>query len=325
MPSLRSFALTLAPLVIVGAVYRLTLWETPAIQGAVLLPDVELMPALPAPANSGQELSAACEHVARELRKHLNPDCRVIVRVPFVLGGDLPESELDRYHAETIVPTARALSVAYVDREPNQPITLLLFAVEASYHEHAQRLDGRRVVDYHGYYEREQRRALLNIATGAGTLAHELTHAWVHSDFERMPEWFDEGLAALHEESEFSADGLQLIGHVNWRLYYLLEALAADQLEPLAGLVALGKVRGGHEAVDYAHARYVCLYLQQRGLLPAFYRKFRSSVDTDPTGERTLCRLLNVDSLAEVDDDFREWILSLQPANLPSGRASASN
>jgi hypothetical protein len=240
----------------------------------------------------------------------------VIIRPPCVLGGNLSEAALDRHYADTIVPTARALFVSYVDREPTQPITLLLFAGDAAYRQHAQRLDGRHTVNYHGYYLREQRRALLNVATGRGTLAHELTHACVHEDFQRMPEWFDEGLAALHEESEFSADGLRLIGQTNWRLYYLLEALAHDELPPLAALVTRGTVRGGHEAIDYAHARYFCLYLQQRGLLEPFYRKFRDAVEQDSTGDRTLCRLLGVTSLAEIEGDFRQWIAALEPVPL---------
>jgi len=280
-------------------------------QGAVLSAHVEDLPNQTERDLSQRELRIACEMLAGELAGRLSPACRLIVRPPFVLGGDLPEADLDEHYRETIVPTLRALSVSYIDRQPTYPVVLLMFSGEAAYREHAQRLDGRPAVNYHGYYQREKHRALLNIATGSGTLAHELTHALAHSDFPDMPEWFDEGLASLHEESEFSTDGLHLVGLANWRLYYLIEALEHDRLQSLESFVRSGMVRGGNEAVGYAQARYLCLYLQHRGLLEPFYRKFRSTAETDPMGEAVLCRLLQVGRLGEADAEFRAWISSL--------------
>ena len=54
-------------------------------------------------------------------------------------------------------------------------------------------------------------------------VAHELTHALGHFDFPEMPEWFDEGLASLHEDARFSDDHLD-DGVPNWRRRYLLLA-----------------------------------------------------------------------------------------------------
>ena len=258
-------------------------------------------------------LEAACRRKAIELATRLSGNCRMIVRTPYVLAGDLTEHELDRQYRETILPTVRALATSYFDRLPNQPITLLMFSSGRSYRRHAQRFDGRQRANYHGYYQKADRRVVLNISTGNGTLAHELTHALAHFDFPDMPEWFDEGLASLHEESVFSKDGLRLEGVFNWRLNYLLPAIRRNRLQSLDSLIRSRSVRQDSEALDYAHSRYFCLYLQSRQLLSHYYRKFRTNTAQDPTGRQTLCELLRCDSLDEVDRDFRNWALSLRP------------
>jgi hypothetical protein len=218
-------------------------------------------------------------------------------------------------YRDVALPTMRALSVDYFDRPPDEPVVLLMSSSEKAYREHALRLDGRDTEAYYGYYWRPERRIMLNLATGYGTLAHELTHALAHFDFPMMPEWFDEGLAALHEESEFSEDGLHLYGRPNWRGHLLAQALLGGRLQPLDGLLRSGGLRPENEAVDYAHARYLCLFLQERGLLSAYYRKLRLARDQDPTGAETLQKLLNSGSLAEVDRDFRNWARGSVPAS----------
>jgi len=70
--------------------------------------------------------------------------------------------------------------------------------------------------------------------------------------------------------------------------------------------------RGEGEGLNYAQVRYFCLYLQERGLLSHFYRKFRSAVGDDPSGLNTLCELLGVSSCAAVEHDFHKWILDQQ-------------
>ena len=185
-------------------------------------------------------------------------------------------------------------------------------------------MDGRIRAAYYGYYQKSERRVVLNASTGNGTLAHELTHALSHFDFPAMPEWFDEGLASLHEQSEFSEDGLQLRGLWNWRVYHLLHAIKHGRLRPVDALLRENTVRCGQEAVDYAHARYLCLYLQERGLLTHFYRKLRVSIVGDPTGYRTLCALLHADSLEDFDDAFRQWVIDHHKAHRSAIQSTGS-
>jgi hypothetical protein len=254
-------------------------------------------------------IDVACDKRARELGKHIEQNHRVIVRPPFVLAGNLSEQSLDQHYRNTILPTAQALELAYFDFAPNEPITILLYSTEDEYAAAARKLDRRNTVNYYGYYIRPDRRIVLNVQTGAGTLAHELTHALAHFDFPNMPEWFDEGLAAVYEEADFSDDGLQLIGVSNWRLNHLLHAMQKGQLRSLEALITTRRIRAERQSIDYAHARYFCLYLQERGLLPFFYRKFKANAASDPSGLKTLTKLFGKSNLDSVDRDFRQWVI----------------
>jgi len=308
----RWMTLTFGPVLIVGGLYWLLqpdfAPELAAAQGTLLPPSQDEAP----PSNAARGLNAACAKKAAELSHQLGGECRVVVHAPFVIAGDFPEAELERHYQQSIVPTARALFVSYFDKTPDEPITLLLCSSDEKYRRYAEEIDGNPRVEYSGYYERGDRRVVVNLSTGSGTSAHELTHSLAHFDFPEMPEWFDEGLASLHEEAEISEDGLRIVGTSNWRLHFLIPAIRRETLQPLDTLVRLRSVRTAQEPVEYAQARYLCLYLQQKGLLEPFYRKFRGSFPEDPTGGQVLCQLLGVDSLAEADRDFRNWVLSLR-------------
>jgi hypothetical protein len=236
------------------------------------------------------------------------------VRVPFVLAGNLEESDLEQVYERTIRPVSRALWRCYFDRVPDQPVTLVLMKDETGYRQAARSLDGYEPHAYAGYTQRSERRVVLNISSGEGTLAHELCHLLALFDFPDMPEWFDEGLAALHEDASFSPDGLVLTGSANWRHRLLADALRSDDFPELQSLVRTQSFRGEGENLNYAYVRSFCLYLQERGLLTHFYRKFRLAVRNDPSGLNTLCELFGVDEGHEIDQEFKAWIRGHQPA-----------
>lgn len=263
---------------------------------------------------STDRLTTECERTAERLRAKLSEDCHVIVRNPFVLGGDGSESNLGEAYDELIAPVARTLSQCYFDTPPSAPITVLLFSSDAAFQEHAALFDRRRRADYYGYYMREDRRVMLNASSGGGTVAHELTHSLAHFDFPKMPEWFDEGLASLHEEAEFADDGRSIRGRSNWRINHLLLGLRRGQVRPLDQfLESPDAVRPNLDAIDYAHARYLCLYLQERNLLAEYYRTLRDTNGQDATGRATLEKLIAPKSLDEFDRDFRQWAAKFRP------------
>jgi hypothetical protein len=261
-------------------------------------------------------LVAACQRAREEMMRRLGTQFASIVHTPFVIIGDLDAARLERVYRETIVPAKRALAIAFFDRPPDKPVTIVLLSGDEAYERCVYALEGRRRAAYAGFYERKDRRLVVNLDTGEGTLAHELTHALAHFDFPEMPEWFDEGLASLFEEARFSEDRLHMTGRGNWRSRDLLPALRDGTLRPLESLIGEARVRSERQAIDYAHARYFCLFLQQRGLIEPFYRKFRLAVGSDPTGLRTLRGLFGVNNLSSVDAEFRAWVLAFerQPA-----------
>jgi hypothetical protein len=258
-------------------------------------------------------LTVDCQHQREELMQRLGLRFSSIVHSPFVILGDAAAPELERHYRETIAPTVRALAIAYFDRTPDRPIAIVLLSGDEAYQACAEKLDGQRRAAFAGYYERKDHRVLVNLETGKGTIAHELAHALGHFDFPDMPEWFDEGLASLHEEARFSDDHLRIIGLPNWRQRYLLPALQKGTLRPLESLIADAHVRPNRQAVDYAHARYFCLFLQERGLLEPFYRKFRRAAAIDPTGSQTLQSLFDVSNLSPIDEEFRAWLRTQEP------------
>jgi hypothetical protein len=257
-----------------------------------------------------KSLVAGCQRVREQMSRRLGHEYVSIVHTPFVIFGDFDAARLEGVYRETILPARRALSIAFFDRSPDQPVTIVLLSGDDAYERCSYALEGRGRAAYAGYYERKDRRLIVNLDTGEGTLAHELTHALAHFDFPDMPEWFDEGLASLFEEARFSQDRLHITGRGNWRSRDLLPALRDGTLRPLESLIGEARVRNDRQAIDYAHARYFCLYLQQRGLLEAFYRKFRQAAGRDPTGLRTLRGLFAVNDLSSLDTEFRAWALA---------------
>ena len=85
----------------------------------------------------------------------------------------------------------------------------------------------------YGYYKPQQRTLVMNISTGGGTLVHELTHALIDFDFPLVPDWFNEGLASLHEACHILPDESRIEGLTNWRLPGLQQAVAERRLPSL--------------------------------------------------------------------------------------------
>ncbi len=308
MTLIRLVVLTVGPLLLIGGAYALSYSAPQRTQTefAARLERAESRLAV-ARTHDHAELAQACRATANELRQQLPENYATIVREPFILAGDIGETDLDRLHRESVGPVTEALWRSYFDRRPDQPVIIVALSNEQVFRQAAWKLDGYKSTAYAGYTQRSQRRLVFNLATGNGTLTHELSHILAYFDFPDMPEWFDEGLAALHEETVFSADGLTLMGTPNWRNRLLRGALDAAELPMFETLVKSRSFRGEGENLNYAYVRCFCLYLQERGLLSHFYRKFRDRVGDDPSGLETLRELLGGASDTEIDRDFRAW------------------
>jgi hypothetical protein len=152
----------------------------------------------------------------------------------------------------------------------------------------------------------------MNISTGGGTLVHEIVHPFVEANFPACPPWLNEGLGSLYEQSG-EVDG-RIHGYPNWRLPGLQKAIKAGEVPAFKILMALD-TRGFYNddrGTNYAQSRYLCYYLQQRGLLVKFYREFAAHQKTDPTGYQTLRRVLGVRDMKAFKLKWEKYVLGLQ-------------
>ena len=155
---------------------------------------------------------------------------------------------------------------------------------------------------------------MINLAAGGGTIVHELTHALIDFDCPHLPIWINEGIASLHEECrlEETPNGFRIQPLVNWRLTVLQQAIAGQTIRPTRELMMLDQMVGNHEALNYAHARYFCMYLSEMGLLDDLYRLVRDNPDTDGSDSRALRSLISDLSGYGLDEDFQRWVMRLR-------------
>jgi hypothetical protein len=285
-----------------------------------ILSPMEIVPSVPQThfvaftETTDEQLRTACEARGKDLRESLGEKCEVLVAAPFVIAGDMPLGELSKWHKQTIAPAAAAMANRYFATRPNHPITVLLFSTKDSYEHYAHQLYRDRGISIYGYYKPRERTLVMNISTGGGTLVHELTHALVAFDCAEVPDWFNEGLASLHEQCRFREDerGPWIEGLINWRLPRLQKELAAERVPSLVDFIQDGDFRGEREAVNYAQARYFCLYMQRRGVLEKYYAELRQNIDTDPSGVNAVKAVFPDQSWGELDVEFAKFVQELE-------------
>lgn len=265
------------------------------------LPAVESYPS--------ESLVAACRSEGQRLKNRLDGSFRVAIEPPFVVAGNLDGEQIASYTQWSVVRPAEAMWASYFRKRPDNVITVLLFADGESYRAWAKNLFGDEKVSYFGYYRHADRTLVMNIGTGTGTLVHELTHALIAYDWPDVPLWFNEGLASLHEQCQVDRDGIR--GLPNWRLPALQTAIERNELRSLAELTDRDDFYGPLRGINYAHARYFCLYLQSRGLLRDFYKRYRASWAEKATAGKVIETVCGR-PMAEIDKDFVHYVGTLK-------------
>jgi hypothetical protein len=64
--------------------------------------------------------------------------------------------------------------------------------------------------------------------------------------------------------------------------------------------------------VNYAQARYLMFYLQEKRLLQKYYRHFRDNAKDDPTGLESLKTAIAPQPLEDFEKDWRKWVMGLE-------------
>jgi hypothetical protein len=251
------------------------------------------------------------KHV-QALRKKIPKGFSVIVTPPFVVIGD-ESPEIVRQRSEGTVKWAvEKLKKAYFTRDPLEILDIWLFKDKASYETHCKHLFGKTPDTPYGYFSASDKALVMNISTGGGTLVHEIVHPFVAANFPKCPAWFNEGLGSLYEQSG-EVHG-EIHGYTNWRLAGLQQAIRKGKLpafETLCGTTEsefYEKDRG----TNYAQARYLCYYLQEKDLLKDFYRRFLANHDDDPTGYKTLKAVLKRDDMDNFQKQWEAYVLTLE-------------
>jgi hypothetical protein len=281
---------------------------------AALLPG--LAAAAPAAGPASQPAAATprpdyAAHVAA-LRQRAPASFAVVVGPPFVVIGDLPAAQLRALAAGKIRWTADRLREEHFDRELPEILTIWLFRNGASYRRYAWELFGATPATPFGYYSPRDRALIMNLGSGGGTLVHELVHPYVAANFPACPAWLNEGLASLYEGA--TSRGPRIRGLVNWRLPGLKAAIRGRRLPTFEQLLETTD-REFYEddpGTNYAQARFLCLYLQERGLLRRFFREARAAAGRDPGGVETLRRVLGQPDLDRFQRAWEAWVLRLR-------------
>jgi len=173
--------------------------------------------------------------------------------------------------------------------------------------------------------------------TAAGTLLHETFHLAVRSTYGGIPQWLDEGLASLYEDS--TVVGERYLGEPNWRgkvvrdLQGTLSGVglrtvilapwfpeqAQSYYDPAPGELVLSSP--DERAYALALARYFVMYLQEHGLLKNVFQAYRDRKPPDEyvPAEVQAVRLLESvvgKPLAAIEQDFKAWYPKVLDPNL---------
>jgi len=249
---------------------------------------------------------------AAAVQEQLGAGFTVLAESPFVVAGDEPAATVQDHAKEIVRWTCTMLRKDFFSADPDTVYAIYLFKDKESYEANALRLFGAKPFTPYGYCSSQQHALVMNISTGGGTLVHEMVHAFMHGNVPDCPVWINEGLASLYEQCALR-DG-HIIGRVNWRLKGLQEALAGDSAPSWERLAAMTD----HEfyqvgtAANYATARYLLMWLQERGLLLRFWKAWRAGMGEDPRGLATVLALFPGETSAAVEARWREWAIALK-------------
>jgi len=251
-------------------------------------------------------------HVAKLKKKLPHKNFHIVIQKPFVLIGDESLETVKKRADKTVRWATEKLKKLYFTKEPNDILDIWLFKDKESYRKHTRQIFNDRPTTPFGYYSSHHKALIMNIATGGGTLVHEIVHPYIAANFEDCPSWFNEGLASLYEQCG-EEDG-RIHGYTNWRLRGLQQAIKNGNVPAFKTLcnTTTHEFYNVDKGTNYAQARYLCYYLQQKGLLVKYYRAFRDNVKTDPTGYITLKKVLDTDDMKLFQKTWESYIAKLK-------------
>jgi hypothetical protein len=250
-------------------------------------------------------------HVVELKKKLPSPEFSVVIQRPFVVVGDEPPNVVQQHAEETIKWAVDMLKQDFFSNDPKEILDIWLFKDAASYEKNTRLLFGDTPTTPYGYYSSKDKALIMNIATGGGTLVHEIVHPFMEANFPACPPWLNEGLGSLYEQCG-EVDG-HIHGFTNWRLPGLQQAIKAGKVPPFKTLTAMdtNAFYNDGRGTNYSQSRYLCYYLQQKAVLVKFYEEFHAHQKEDPSGFQTLQKVLAQTDMDLFKKEWEKYVLSL--------------
>ena len=269
---------------------------------------------------SGQAQVGGTRFTDEDYRRHIdslkkkipNEEFTILIQKPFVVIGDETPNKVRQRATNTIQWAVKKLKQDYFKEDPNHIIDIWLFKDKGSYEKYCHRLFGSEPSTPYGYYSSANRALVMNIATGGGTLVHEIVHPFIESNFPRCPSWFNEGLASLYEQCR--EENGRIMGLTNWRLRGLQIHIRDNKVPSFEKLCSTSRYEFYQEdpGTHYSQARYLCYYLQQKGKLRTFYHQFVKNIEQDSTGALTLKIVLAEKDLDRFQEKWERYVMGLR-------------
>ncbi len=231
----------------------------------------------------------------------------------FVVFSDLDEKTTYSIIDNDIRNAIDAMVNSYVVKTPDSVTAVFLFTDFENYKDFTLKntdIEEKDLSPY-GYYKISQNIIVVRYVSWKGSTKHEISHRFTKADFPDAPSWFDEGLSSLHEKSVFK-DG-KLTGEFSWRIVALRRAISDDRYTGIEKLMKTddNELYGKRTSFYYAQARYLLMYIQEKGLLEKYYKLFRNTYTEDKTGITQLEKILGK-PIDKIDEDYYEYINSFK-------------
>lgn len=251
-----------------------------------------------------------CQHIMELKEKIPGPGFSIFIQKPFVVVGDESPAAVRSRSEATVKWAVEKLKAQYFKKDPDSIIDIWLFKDDESYRANALKMFGDTPDTPFGYSSRQHSALVMNIRTGGGTLIHEMVHPFLDTNLEKCPPWFNEGLASLYEQS-CKKDG-KIAGLTNWRLAGLQKAIKKKDLPSFKTLMEYDRddFYGSDKGDNYAQSRYLCYYLQEKGMLEKYYKEFASNSD-DKTGYESFKKVTGEKDMDKFMAKWQKYVLSL--------------
>jgi hypothetical protein len=231
----------------------------------------------------------------------------------FVVFSNLDEDLTYRLIDNDVCHASLAMTNHFVANLPDSVTPIFLFGDFDSYRNFSIsnfKIDEDDLSPF-GFYKISKNAIVIRYVSWKGSIAHEITHVFIQHDFPGIPSWFNEGLASLHEKSTYKNG--ELVGDFSWRILSLRRAFRESSYTGLKTLMQTNdkELYGKKSPFYYAQARFLFMYLQEKGLLYEYYLSFRDSFERDETGIKQL-ENVSGKKLSELDEELKEYIQSFK-------------